>query len=103
MQVYRMYQRQLWDPTCAVGEQADEEAAEVEEWHFHKYGPCGIFMIDMRGNRISRDGTLKQGQIMGMKQRKAIEDAFSEEGLTCMLVCSEIPFVSQPPDVIRDL
>eukprot|EP00913_Durusdinium_trenchii_P035816 g33515.t1 len=44
---YRMYQRQLWDPNCG----GIEDQKEVEEWHFHKYGAIGIFMLDLRGNR----------------------------------------------------
>merc|ERR1719221_2577946 len=48
MDVYRMYQRQLWDPKCG----------EDQEWHFHQYGPFGIFLMDMRGNRINQEGTI---------------------------------------------
>lgn len=102
MRVYRMYQRQLWDSECKTSQKALEGLAEVEEWHFHRYGPCGIFLIDMRGNRIRPDGTQKEGPILSDKQRAAIEKAFAEEGLTCMLVCAEVPFVGDPPDVIRE-
>lgn len=102
MRVYRMYQRQLWDPDCVISQQKLEALPEVEEWHFHRYGPCGIFLIDMRGNRITPTGFQKEGPILSARQRAAIEDAFSQTGLTCMLVCSEIPFVGDPPDVIRN-
>lgn len=102
MRVYRMYQRQLWDPSCATEKAKLEAATDVEEWHFHRYGPCGVFLIDMRGNRIQPDGVQKKGPILSTRQRAAIEQAFHEPGLTCMLVCSEIPFVGDPPDVIRE-
>jgi len=100
MRVYRMYQRQLWDHSCVFAGKALEERDEVEEWNFHRFGPCGVFMIDMRGNRIRPDGTQKDGPILSARQKKAIEEAFCASGLTCMLICSEIPFVGDPPDVI---
>ncbi len=45
-EVYREYQRQLWDPDYEkhVGKHCDE-------FHFHKYGDVGVLFIDMRGNR----------------------------------------------------
>lgn len=102
MRVYRMYQRQLWDPDAVTAVSEVEKLPEIEEWHFHRYGSCGIFLIDMRGNRINPNGTQKEGKILSERQRAAIEKAFAEPGLTCMLVCSEIPFVGDPPDVIRE-
>ena len=96
-----MYQRQLWDPDCVTHIEKVEALPEVEEWHFHRYGSCGIFLIDMRGNRIGSDGVQKEGTILSAKQRAAIEQAFAENGLTCMLVCSEIPFVGDSPEAIR--
>merc|ERR1719223_1177155 len=96
-----MYQRQLWDPDCVFGQKELENQHAVEEWHFHTYGSCGVFLIDMRGNRIRPDGVQKEGPILSTRQRSAIQAAFADPGLTCMLVCSEIPFVGDPPDVIR--
>jgi len=101
MRVYRMYQRQLWDPECITCAEKMEAATEVEEWHFHRFGPCGVFMIDMRGNRIRPDGIQKEGLILNNRQRAAIEQAFLQSGLMCMLVCSEIPFVGDPPETIQ--
>eukprot|EP00927_Polykrikos_kofoidii_P023767 TRINITY_DN2177_c0_g1_i1.p1 TRINITY_DN2177_c0_g1~~TRINITY_DN2177_c0_g1_i1.p1 ORF type:complete len:1025 (-),score=185.00 TRINITY_DN2177_c0_g1_i1:24-3032(-) len=101
MRVYRMYQRQLWDPECVVGQQRLESLPAIEEWHFHRYGPCGVFLIDMRGNRIRPDGIQKDGDILSMRQRRAIEQAFEVSDLKCMLLCAEIPFVGDPPDTIR--
>eukprot|EP00928_Gymnodinium_smaydae_P029647 TRINITY_DN22271_c0_g1_i1.p1 TRINITY_DN22271_c0_g1~~TRINITY_DN22271_c0_g1_i1.p1 ORF type:complete len:600 (-),score=42.08 TRINITY_DN22271_c0_g1_i1:196-1995(-) len=110
MGVYRMYQRQLWDPSCYDGTEQDllrcrtlgYEKDEVQEWHFHQYGPFGIFMIDMRGNRINPNGEIKDGPIMSEAQRKALQDAFATPGLRCMLIGAEIPFVGDPPDEIKE-
>ena len=29
---------------------------EIREWHSHNYGPVGVFMFDLRGNRINGAG-----------------------------------------------
>jgi len=97
-----MYQRQLWDTECLLGQKALESLEEVEEWHFHIYGPCGVFLIDMRGNRISSHGVQKEGPIMSLRQRAAIEQAFSTSNLSCMILASEIPFVGDSPEAIRE-
>ena len=58
MEVYREYQRRLWDSNCSSKIPIDEE---VEEWHSHVYGngKIGIFLFDLRGNRITPDGIQK--------------------------------------------
>eukprot|EP00929_Paragymnodinium_shiwhaense_P097462 TRINITY_DN5912_c0_g1_i1.p1 TRINITY_DN5912_c0_g1~~TRINITY_DN5912_c0_g1_i1.p1 ORF type:complete len:507 (+),score=67.87 TRINITY_DN5912_c0_g1_i1:92-1612(+) len=100
--VYRSYQRQLWDPSTGQDlVQLGPDVREVQEWHFHQYGPFGIFMIDMRGNRITPQGVLKDGPILSGQQRKALQDAFAAPGLACMLLCAEIPFVGDSPETIR--
>merc|ERR1719221_1665242 len=44
MGVYRMYQRQLWDPGCGDDpKNCFKDQPELQEWHFHRYGPFGIF------------------------------------------------------------
>lgn len=111
MGVYRMYQRQLWDPDCDISVELssadldpDEAASDpCQEWHFHTYGPCGVFFIDMRGNRIRRDGTLQEGlpPILSETQRESIKQAFETTNLSCMLLCAEIPFVGAEPETIR--
>merc|ERR1712048_875833 len=103
MQVYQMYQRKLWDPDFELDRQVVERIPEVDESHFHRYGPCGIFMIDMRGNRITSRGILKEEgtSFVSARQWDAIESAFATSGLTCMIVSAEIPFVSQSFDEVR--
>lgn len=51
MRTYREYQRRLWDPKCSP-----HVPEVIEEWHSHVYGPIGIFMFDLRGNRITGEG-----------------------------------------------
>jgi hypothetical protein len=103
MGVYRMYQRQLWDPGCGDDpKNCFKDQPELQEWHFHKYGPFGIFLIDMRGNRIDGEGHIKDAPILSEAQRKAITDAFATPGLACMLLCAEIPFVGEPVGEIQE-
>uniref|UniRef100_A0A7S2GZY5 PhoD-like phosphatase metallophosphatase domain-containing protein n=1 Tax=Octactis speculum TaxID=3111310 RepID=A0A7S2GZY5_9STRA len=100
MGVYTEYQRQLWDPSCE-GQLPAKEQTLMEEWHFHKYGPLGIFLVDMRGNRITAGGIMCKGDIMSAKQKAALETAFADPEITCMLVASEIPFVSQDSPAMK--
>jgi hypothetical protein len=39
---------------------------------------------------------------MSAKQKAALEAAFASPGLSCMMVCSEIPFVTGPPNEVQD-
>ena len=101
MGVYTEYQRQLWDPSCE-GQLPKDEGSVMEEWNFHTYGGLGVFMVDMRGNRITAGGVMVKGDIMSAKQKKALEEAFQTPGLSCMLVASEIPFVSESPAMVQE-
>jgi phosphodiesterase/alkaline phosphatase D-like protein len=103
MHAYQMYQRRLWDPDYNIDRHVVEQFTEVDESHFHRYGPCGVFMIDMRGNRISSRGVIKEEGtcLVSDRQWNAIENAFATSGLTCMIMTAEIPFVSDPFDVVR--
>lgn len=105
MDIYRSYQRSLWNPAWRA-EQADNAA--VEEWSFRRYGPFGIFMVDMRGSRVAPDGTLYDvapdgtlPPILSERQKASIKTAFASDGLTCMLICSEIPFIGEDPNTVK--
>eukprot|EP00429_Kryptoperidinium_foliaceum_P057685 CAMPEP_0176099954 /NCGR_PEP_ID=MMETSP0120_2-20121206/50132_1 /TAXON_ID=160619 /ORGANISM="Kryptoperidinium foliaceum, Strain CCMP 1326" /LENGTH=471 /DNA_ID=CAMNT_0017433997 /DNA_START=30 /DNA_END=1445 /DNA_ORIENTATION=- len=105
MQVYRIYQRSLWDPSAIDVDLASfQKQSELKEWHFHTYGPCGIFFIDMRGNRINADGKLVDGlpPLMSEAQRVAIVEAFDTPGLKAMLLCAEIPFLGPDPVEVQE-
>jgi len=95
--VYRRYQRQLWDPDCEI-----KEMVSTGEEHYHKYGPVGLLLIDMRGNRIDLDGTPRpERPIISPEQWKLINSAFNDPEVKVMLVCSEIPFVGDTPEVAK--
>jgi len=105
MSVYRGYQRALWDPPTSLMSIAEFRALpSLKEWHFHTYGPCGIFLIDSRGNRIRPTGELMPGlpDLMCEEQRKAITDAFALPNLRCMVLCSEIPFLGPDPTTVKE-
>ena len=44
---------------------------------------------------------MKEGTIMSDKQMEALKDAFKIPELTCMIVASEIPFVSDSPEGVQ--
>merc|ERR1719158_2668983 len=57
-EVYKQYQRILWDPSVQEDRHSKMPAQDdyFQEFHYHVYGPIGIFLFDMRGNRITGDG-----------------------------------------------
>ena len=82
IEMYRQYQRQLWDPAMR-DEPSDEEF--FMEWHSHVYGPVGIFLMDIRGHRITGDGVQhsentmvsdKQWEAFGERNVPKISDNF---------------------------
>jgi phosphodiesterase/alkaline phosphatase D-like protein len=93
--VYRRYQRQLWDPNY-------ESNTSPAEEHYHKYGPIGILLVDMRGNRIDWNGNQHaDSPIVSESQWKLIDSVFADPELKVILVCSEIPFVGDTPEVAK--
>merc|ERR1712216_988460 len=100
MKCYRRYQRQLWDPICEGN--LPERGCPVEEWQFRRFGALGVFMIDMRGGRITSQGqVLGDCPIMSERQRAAFADALGSPGLMGLIVASEIPFITDAPADIR--
>ena len=59
IEVYRHYQRILWDTEFTKGKVMPADDEYFNEFHCNTYGPIGIFLIDMRGNRITGDGVQK--------------------------------------------
>jgi len=94
---YRAYQRQLWDPNFESNPLGD-----ANEFHYHKYGNVAVLMLDMRGNRIDWQGNQQaDNPILNESQWKVINAAFNDPENQVILVCSEIPFVSDEPEVAR--
>mmetsp|Transcript_41900 Transcript_41900/g.54012 ORF Transcript_41900/g.54012 Transcript_41900/m.54012 type:complete len:552 (-) Transcript_41900:142-1797(-) len=99
MEVYREYQRLLWDHECAGDLPQTEEP--LEEWHSHIYGDIGIFLIDMRGNRINGKGVQLEAPLVCDKQWNDLEAMLKLENLKVLVVCSEIPFVTDSPEIVK--
>ena len=101
MQVYREYQRRLWDSDC-IAEITD---GEVQEWHSHIYGngTIGIFLFDLRGNRINSDGVqASDNPLLSDQQWQAFEDFMSNPNLRAVILCSETPFIGEEPMVCKE-
>jgi len=95
MEAYKDYQRRLWDPQCvAVNE------GLVQEWHSHIYGKVGIFMFDLRGNRITADGVQQSDlPLISDEQWAAFEEFMANDQLKAIILCSETPFIGEEPSV----
>ena len=101
MEVYREYQRRLWDSNCSSEVPND---VEVEEWHSHLYGngKVGIFLFDLRGNRITPDGIQKSdNSLLSDKQWQAFENFMSNPDLRAVILGSETPFIGEEPAETR--
>ena len=97
MGAYREYQRRLWDPECS-----HDLEEEVEEWHSHVYGNVGIFMCDLRGNRINGGGVqMSDNSLLSDKQWSDLKNFFQNPELRVIVVCSEIPFIGDEPGAVK--
>lgn len=99
MRCYRRYQRQLWDPAGEGALPVGEDP--VEEWQFRSFGRLGVFLVDMRGNRITNRGQVVANPIMSERQRNAFVSALHTPGMTGLIVASELPFVQDSPAEVR--
>jgi len=100
-QVYREYQRQLWDPEgvadapmLGCSESGDEENGE---WHFHQWGNVGVFCMDVKETRVWKGrsgGKDSDMPLISDKQWECFSDAISVETLGTLVICCEVPFVS---------
>ena len=91
-----------------------------QEYHSHIYGPIGIFLMDIRGNRITGDGVQhSENPMVSDDQWDSLgrvwlhvnltsqtftssftENFFNTEGLQVIILANEIPFVGDDPDSI---
>jgi len=103
IEVYRHYQRILWDTEIAQGSVMPEDDEYFNEFHSHIYGPIGIFLMDMRGNRITGDGVqMSENPLVSEAQWEAVEEFFQNESLKVIILASEIPFVGDDPETIKE-
>ena len=99
MRTYREYQRRLWDPKCLL----DVDNEDVKEWHSHIYGCIGIFMFDLRGNRITSDGIqMSERWLISSKQWEDFENFLLNPNLRAIILCSETPFVWDEPKAVKE-
>eukprot|EP00742_Colponemidia_sp_Colp-10_P001884 GILJ01002015.1.p1 GENE.GILJ01002015.1~~GILJ01002015.1.p1 ORF type:complete len:541 (-),score=74.39 GILJ01002015.1:115-1698(-) len=93
-QVYREYQRQLWDV-----DYAKKNGVTTDEFFYQKLGSSVVFMIDMRGNHLSLSGDPEpERPIMNEAQWSLLQSVLAMDDVTSLLVCSEIPFVGDSPE-----
>jgi len=103
IEVYRQYQRLLWDPETPHSIDDADPDEYFTEFHSHVYGPIGIFLIDMRGNRITADGVQhSENPLVSEYQWSEIEDFFQTPDLKVIIIGSEIPFVGDDPVSIQE-
>ena len=99
MKEYIEYQRRLWDPECSIHKNTD---GDIAEWHSHVYGSIGIFMFDLRGNRITCDGIqMSENTLLSDAQWEDLEAFFQNPNLRAIVLCSETPFVGDEPGVAK--
>ena len=98
MEMYRDYQRRLWDSECLP-----ENSEVVEEWHSHIYGnKVGIFLFDLRGNRITPEGEQQSdNSLLSEAQWAAFEEFMANPDLRAVILCSETPFLGEEPSVCQ--
>jgi len=95
-QTYRMYQRALWD------EDIFDDSKHTEEQHYHKYGAVGVMLLDMRGNRVDPEGKQYPDKpIISENQWKQFDEFIADDAIKAILVCAEIPFVSESPEKVK--
>mmetsp|Transcript_39474 Transcript_39474/g.64692 ORF Transcript_39474/g.64692 Transcript_39474/m.64692 type:complete len:298 (+) Transcript_39474:2-895(+) len=99
METYVEYQRMLWDHT-SDGDLPRTDAP-LREWHGHVYGAVGVFLIDMRGNRINGKGVQLEGPLVCADQWADLEAFCARGELKVLVVASEIPFVTDSPEHVR--
>ncbi len=101
MRTYREYQRRLWDPDCPLS--APAGTSEVREWHWHMYGAIGLFLFDLRGNRIDTFGHATPDKALLCDDQWAdLEAFFARPELRVAVLCSETPFLGDEPATCRE-
>lgn len=102
MRTYREYQRRLWDYECTTEIPEDEP---VSEWHSHFFGSgsVGVFMFDLRGNRIDSLGNqMSDNPLLSDQQWNDLEAFFDNPDLRVAILCSETPFLGDEPSVCQE-
>lgn len=107
MNVFHDYQRQLWHVGGAL-------ESTVEEWHFHQFGPIGVFVLDTIGNQLKPDGQMrkrpgiKPGEentipLLSSKQWNALMHALNEDSMRILVLVSPVPFSQDEYETNQEL
>jgi len=97
-QVYREYQRQLWDPE-GLADAAGQGCSDSDgngEWHFHKWGPVGVFCMDVKETKLwkGRGGEKESDSaLISEAQWRCFSEAMNDEAVQTLIICCEVPFV----------
>jgi hypothetical protein len=97
-QVYREYQRQLWDPEgVADGPSAGCSDSDGNgEWHFHCWGPVGVFCLDVKETKLwkGRGGEKdSESSLISEAQWRCFSEAMHDGKIQTLIICCELPFV----------
>jgi hypothetical protein len=98
---FREYQRQLWDPALGMDGHAPpvgcSSAAGQGEWHFHRFGSAGFFLMDLKEQRLfEAPGGLPPTEmpLVSNAQWSSLNNILAKSlGLLHLVVCSEVPFI----------
>jgi hypothetical protein len=97
-QVYREYQRQLWDPE-GVADGASLGCSDSDgngEWHFQSWGPVGVFCMDVKETKLWKGRTGEKDSdsaLISEAQWRCFSEAMNSEEIQTLIVCCELPFV----------
>jgi len=66
------------------------------EWHFHVWGPLGVFCLDVKESRIWKGRTganASDSPLLSDEQWRCFSDALATENLNTIVLTCEVPFI----------
>jgi hypothetical protein len=94
--VYREYQRALWDPSSGPQDApiGCSGGAGHGEWHYHRFGCVGVFLMDLKEQRLgSVGGPPLEVPLVAAAQWRSLNSVLAgakASGLAHLVVCSEV-------------
>ena len=92
-QVFREYQRALWDPNPLT-------PAEPGEWHVQQWGGVAMFVADEQTNRLPDGGFQRHRPPWCARQWQALQRALDNPCTKTLCVATETPPVTHSPHVL---
>lgn len=104
-EVYREYQRQLWDPTLGLDgavhigcSKAPSETEGNGEWHYHQYDTVGFFLMDIRSERLkASEGASAGVPLVSSDQWRGLNDVLAQKPGPSHLVITDIAHKESVP------